>query len=484
LSSAIDSAQNHRLSSRAINGQELVDLFVFLKNEALKVDSDLFLEHPSDLYQIDTSYLFDISRFTFTLLIHVPMVPKMQQLTLQRYLPFPMTDSFTVNATVFPELGEKVYLASNSKDEYRIMSQADLLSCTKRGTLHLCLGRNSLRTDLGYTCLGGLLMKNMESVRKYCRLVSQAPQEYVVGLNHAEWLISTPTEFSTNVICGGKSTRVPLKNQSRLKIKSGCKVELNENILTTDKSRNFNAGVFVVDWIFDESLFMGQSKKEVNERMEEFKKLGQKLFKATDLTKLKINANDNFSYHISIGLIGCVIMLIVIISSCCYWQTKKVNRLKNDLNDRGGERPVRKKKTMMKWKAIHKRMMPRRKIRSKFIEEPKVREIHPLDEQRNPFQDFNVRREVAKVEAPPLYSAEYSFEIPSNNASSSRTSSLYPQLKADSKPSGKFNSPYNVSANRILGKGCNVTMGSRDDVSQFICTSHNPEEGCSGAFPE
>ena len=500
ISSAVDSAQNHRLSSRAINGETLTNLFKYLQNEALKDGSDLFLSHPSDLYQVDTSYLFDSVRKAFTLVIHVPMVPKDQQLTLQRYLPFPMVDSFNHNASILPDLGERVYLASNPKHEYRIMSQADLLSCTKRGTLHLCLGRNSLRTDLRKTCLGGLFLKDMQGVKDYCRFVLHKPAEYVIGVTHAKWLVSTHEDFSAEVVCDSRSLSIPFQKQTLIKISPGCKVKLRDNILTTDKSRDITAGVHVIDWEIDVDLFASQSNAFIEKRLAEFEKLGPKVFQAKDLSHLKIVPYDYSHNYITYALIGCALLLITIMTSCCYYQRRKVNRLIGVLNEGGDGRPTRLTK-MKKWKVLHRRMKPL--PRSKAVKALKriysrpepVKTVMtdrafptPLME-RKALPDFNIIREVAKVEAPPpVYSVGYSFEDETNhhqnpfNSASSTRSSLYPQLAAEVhlKPAG--NPPPLASHNQVLGRGCNVTIGSCEDISRFVCTSHDPDQGCSGAM--
>ena len=321
LAMSVESAQNHRMSIRAINGQVLLDLFKYLKVKAEAGNYDLFLDHPSDLYQIDASFLYDSERFIFTLVLHVPMVPALHQLVLQKFLPFPIMESSVRNHTIIPNVGEHVYLALNKENDYRIMSQADLGACIERGTLYLCLGRNSLRSDLMKTCIGGMYLKDAAIIKKNCQFNLLPPSEQAVAINRDEWLISSPQAQSTATIhCDptgkgiGGGVVIPLRAQTRIKLKPGCSLRLKENLLTSDFSDNINFGTYLFDWKFNDSLFSFASllPEEVARKVDELKSLGVELFKAQDLQHLKVKTSMQLWDYVCYAAIGLVIFGVVL----------------------------------------------------------------------------------------------------------------------------------------------------------------------------
>jgi hypothetical protein len=85
---AIQAAMHQRFAIDYLNPAELVNLFRQLVIRADEAGCNLLIQSHSDLFQVETSLLFDGQ--DGHILIHVPMVPKGILLRLFRLHPFPL----------------------------------------------------------------------------------------------------------------------------------------------------------------------------------------------------------------------------------------------------------------------------------------------------------------------------------------------------------------------------------------------------------
>ena len=72
ITNTVQQAQNKRLSVDLLTPDTLKQVFQHLQDHAEKQGLELLITQPSDLFQIDTSYIH--SNKTITLILHVPMV--------------------------------------------------------------------------------------------------------------------------------------------------------------------------------------------------------------------------------------------------------------------------------------------------------------------------------------------------------------------------------------------------------------------------
>jgi hypothetical protein len=80
----------------------LKQVFRHLQDQAKSQDLKLMINQPSDLFQIDISYLH--GNKTVTLILHVPMVSEENKLNLLQFIPFPLSQSLGANTTVTPKV--------------------------------------------------------------------------------------------------------------------------------------------------------------------------------------------------------------------------------------------------------------------------------------------------------------------------------------------------------------------------------------------
>ena len=161
----IRDGRQKKLSPSLIFGKELQLLFTKLNLIAIQRGCQMILKSPSDLYKVETTYAYEKNGAVFAIYVHVPMVEKEEKLKLYEYVKFPIVQSFKANATIIPDVGEETNIAvvpiahenrateSISQHRFRTLSELDIQSCMKINDVHLCGGRNTLRTDIENSCI-------------------------------------------------------------------------------------------------------------------------------------------------------------------------------------------------------------------------------------------------------------------------------------------------------------------------------------------
>jgi len=102
IHSAIQQAQNHRLSTQLLDSETLKQIFSSLQDRAYNEKADLIISNPSDLYQLDVSFI-NLKSESISIIIHVPMARRNQVFNLYQHLPIPLAQSFTTNLTITPK---------------------------------------------------------------------------------------------------------------------------------------------------------------------------------------------------------------------------------------------------------------------------------------------------------------------------------------------------------------------------------------------
>ena len=321
LQGAIESAQQQRLSSRAINGKTLISLWKHLNTIADREGFDLMLNHAMDLYQMEASFIYDYERMEFILFVHVPMIPKGNKLSLHQFVPFPMHHDEKANLTMTPDVGEFTYLAINNDREYRILSSTDINACEKKGTFYLCAGRNVLYNDLSDTCLGGFYERSEEGIRNNCNFKFEKPKPLVVSSGFRQWLIYTPKQVSARVKCRkieGSLPPIVIQEQTKLTLRQGCEMKFGRVHISADENIDEELKIHHTNWPESKDFFKSLLMEEQRKRVAGLD-FGMKEFDAPSLQDLK-NHDSFFGISIfnillmsTIAFFVCLVIIIGII---------------------------------------------------------------------------------------------------------------------------------------------------------------------------
>jgi hypothetical protein len=254
-----------RISPKLINGDALAELFISLTKRAKELDSTLLIHQPSDMYDVQASYGYSELGRCFKIYAHVPLASKSQTLKLMRFLPFPFYfQSKESNATISPDPGQNTYLAvlpqaqhaSGSRHRFRVLNEAEIASCFKLRSYHICPNRNLLQTKIAESCIGGLWLKDNELIVKNCDFLVEPSQEVAVKLAPREWLVFSPTPNTFSPICEDNVIdSLKFESQTRLTLPEGCELHLNDYYLSTDSNLLFDFKVQTHEWRFYGSIF-------------------------------------------------------------------------------------------------------------------------------------------------------------------------------------------------------------------------------------
>lgn len=230
---------------------EIRKLYSELVLTAQKLKCDLLVHHHSDLFQLETSLLFDGE--DAHLLIHVPMVPHQALLRLYKLHPIPLPLSETY--FLIPDVKNDVLAISASDSRYAVqLSSADLMGCFRANQMFMCERFGVLNRGYNDTCLGALYNQQFITAQHLCRFEVAPITERVYQLEKHHFLVYLPKPFTVPIKCrnGTTTERHLSKGHQEVFISSGCEAEFHNHRIMTDTSITFPADVIHFEWEWDQ----------------------------------------------------------------------------------------------------------------------------------------------------------------------------------------------------------------------------------------
>ncbi len=230
---AIQAAMDQRFAIDYLNPAELVNLFQQLSQRADEAGCDLLTQYHSDLFQVETSLLFDSQ--DGHILIHVPMVPKGTLLRLFRLHPFPLPMFDTHHLMIDAE--DDILAISSSEVCYNVqLSSLDLLSCHRMNQVFMCDWFGVMSKQFNHTCLGALYMQRFELVRGLCKFRVVPFKEQVYQVRKGQYLVYSPEASTASMrCCNGSHSEIHLqRGTQQIKIPPGCQGFFLDHLATSD----------------------------------------------------------------------------------------------------------------------------------------------------------------------------------------------------------------------------------------------------------
>ncbi len=127
----------------------------------------MLLRHPSDLLQIETSYVHNGTNVH--LILHIPMAPSDSLMRLFQLRPFPLP--FSDTHMLMPNPDNQILAISANADRFSIeMFAVHLLGCHRVIQVYMCERSGVLNRYLNDTCLGSLYMQDLEGATTICEM--------------------------------------------------------------------------------------------------------------------------------------------------------------------------------------------------------------------------------------------------------------------------------------------------------------------------
>jgi hypothetical protein len=335
-------AQNKRIAIDTFPPQVLKQIFQTLEQRATSQGMELLITKPSDLLQIDVSYLHGYGNLT--LVIHAPMVSADNKLNLYQYIPFPLSQSLGANVSITPMVNKDL-IAVGKQHQYKILGQSDLAACTKMGQNFLCEGRSVLRTDMDDSCIGALFLHHLPGVLKHCQYQLGQTREHVFQTGPTQWLVSTPEKFSSVMQCEKDHETIFINQISSIEVKPGCKLYLKSHVIQPDTNLRQTLEIKQHSWQWDiQQLFPTSNLSTMATAFFELQKTGTHIVSADDIRNLKFTEEEiaplmaHPNVILIVVIILCIGILIFIIGRIyykrCIWEAQQPLDEANDERNR------------------------------------------------------------------------------------------------------------------------------------------------------
>ena len=290
ITNLVQQAQNKRLSVDLLTPKTLKQVFDHLQSQAEQSKLELLISKPSDLFQIETSYLH--TNKTLTLILHVPMVAEENKLNLLQFIPFPLSQSLGANTTVTPKVDQDL-IAVGKDHQYKLLGHTDLASCTKLGLNFLCEGRSVLKTDIEDSCLGALYLHNLQGVLKHCQFQLEETKETVFQTGPTQWLVSAPQQFASVLQCEKSHETIIINPVSTINVNPGCKLQLKAHLIQPDTNQRSQFQIRHHAWNWDiQNLFPTSNLSLIANELITLREQGQKFVTAQNLRGIKFSEQE------------------------------------------------------------------------------------------------------------------------------------------------------------------------------------------------
>jgi hypothetical protein len=247
---AIQAAMHQRFAIDYLNPAELVQLFEQLAARADEAGCELLIQYHSDLFQVETSLLFDGQ--DGHILIHVPMAPKGTLLRLFRLHPFPLPMFETHHLMIDAE--DDILAISSTELRYNVqLSSTDLLSCHRMNQVFMCDAFGVMSRRFNDTCLGALYMQRFELIRGLCKFKVIPLKEQVYQVRKGQYLVYSPEASTANMRCrNGTHSELHLqRGTQQIRIPPGCQGFFLDHVATSDYSVRLASEVMHFTWDWD-----------------------------------------------------------------------------------------------------------------------------------------------------------------------------------------------------------------------------------------
>ncbi len=195
---ALQAAHYRRLSIDLLPSDTLKRLFDAASRKARSHHHQLLLRHPSDLLQIETSYVHD--RHDVHLILHIPMAPSDSLLQLFQLRPFPLP--FTETHMLMPNPAHQILAILANTDCLSVeLSAVHLLGCHRVNQVYMCERSGVLKRYLNDTCLGSLYMQDLQGATTLCEMNVVPVAETVLQLQDNCYLVHSPQPMTSQIDC-------------------------------------------------------------------------------------------------------------------------------------------------------------------------------------------------------------------------------------------------------------------------------------------
>ena len=266
---ALQAAHHRRLSIDLLPSATLKKLFDAAARKAQAHHHQLLLRHPSDLLQIETSYVHDGTEVH--LILHIPMAPSDSLMRLVQLRPFPLP--FSDTHMLMPNPDNQILAISANADRFSIeMSAVHLLGCHRVNQVYMCERSGVLNRYLNDTCLGSLYMQDLEGATTLCEMTILPIRETVLQLQDNWYLVHSPISFTSHVDCLNSSASEIFirRGVNRIHVSPSCRLHLHSHVLISNFAVTLDTVIKHYEWELDRISFSEEEQAHTDEWLTTF----------------------------------------------------------------------------------------------------------------------------------------------------------------------------------------------------------------------
>jgi hypothetical protein len=262
----IHTAYNNRLSPGALHHKALAETVKYINEIAQNRDLLSFVHQPSNIFLVETSYIYKPDEKTFVFMLHVPLGTLHNLMPLFEFIPLPVHFNFSRNVSVTPEVGTKNMITVGHSQSYQLLSSRKVGTiATKWEKTYFCKGRNVLLTALTKTCLGALYLADTKNIQDWCKCSIRGAQEKIFLLDSNTYVVYSLGKINTNHVCPkAKSiSAVQISLGQTVRIHPSCYIRTMDHIIMADDSEEFEIHSKWLDWTWTLGQLFQQPESEM-----------------------------------------------------------------------------------------------------------------------------------------------------------------------------------------------------------------------------
>ena len=322
VTAAIQQAQLRRLSPTLLTSAQIKTLMDVVRQRTASLDAELLLENPTDLFQIETSYIFDGS--DVTLILHIPMSHRGATLRLMRFHPFPL--SFSSTHFLLPKPTHTLYGISSTEPRLSLdLTEADLEGCYRLGHIHLCERLGVLKSKTDLSCLGAMYAQKFRQSMELCQMDLVPLSENVLQLADNWFFIYSTATFTAYVNCLNHSSAEHhlAIGVNKIHISPTCSVKLKDHVLFSDTSLRVDSKIKQFAWNLDDVSFSASEVEEADEILEQIASEGANHPTLADVRQHTASGKRHVKWIIFFILVGVVAFIGLCVWIVCFVSTHK-----------------------------------------------------------------------------------------------------------------------------------------------------------------
>jgi hypothetical protein len=321
LNNFITAAMDHKLSPGILPAETLYAILNHTSANAKSRNLRNFLNQPSDLCQLPTSFAFNSTSNEFILYLHVPLVTPDNLMSLYHYIPAPFMLSPTANYTLTPEIDHNDHLAYHDDGTFKVLSTATLDNCIRLGNAHFCKGRSIIQKDLDTSCLGSLFRGHALSAQNTCRFRITHKTEQVVEIAPNKFRIFPRLDkVEAKLKCKDDSSTKTFFFGDEVQLAPGCRLSLENHIIVADEEEETLVKNNIADWAWDAaSMFPQHSIDNIDLAINHLREMGSHHFDASDLIhQLQNMPSSKIMEHLNtFSPFSWIISIVALIITTC-----------------------------------------------------------------------------------------------------------------------------------------------------------------------